>query len=175
MGLCKDMTWMFCQQLSNSQHCTSRSTLLMEESPTCTPHFRSLSLYYIPQSSQNHHTEILISCLSFKSKFIMHNAWVIEKTNTIAFTHECPSCFLGVSSAVSDHQSRVSAQIRPKKQTNSVAPSPRANYTDWANATFRRNLVPTFVDRGVSRGHRSGSPTVVYLSFLDRSHYFSFK
>jgi hypothetical protein len=28
--------------------------------------------------------------------------------------------------------------------------------------------VPTFVDRGVSRGQRGGSPTVVNLSFLDR-------
>jgi hypothetical protein len=35
--------------------------------------------------------------------------------------------------------------------------------------------VPTFVDRGVSRGQRSGSPTVVKLSFLDRSRDFSFK
>jgi hypothetical protein len=32
--------------------------------------------------------------------------------------------------------------------------------------------VPTFVDRGVSRGQRGGSPTVVYLSFLDRRSYF---
>jgi hypothetical protein len=53
---------------------------------------------------------------------------------------------------------------------NSVAPSPRANYTDWATATFRRNLVPTFVDIGVSRGHRGGSPTVVNLSFVDRMY-----
>jgi hypothetical protein len=60
-------------------------------------------------------------------------------------------------------------------KTNSVALSPRANYTDWATTTFRRNLVSTFVDRGVSRGQRGGSPTVVNLSFLDRSHYFSFK
>jgi hypothetical protein len=37
------------------------------------------------------------------------------------------------------------------------------------------NLVPTFVDRGVSRGQSSGSPTVVNLSFLDRSRYFSVK
>jgi hypothetical protein len=35
--------------------------------------------------------------------------------------------------------------------------------------------VPTFVDRGVSRGQRGGSPTIVNLSFLDRSRYFSFK
>jgi hypothetical protein len=36
-------------------------------------------------------------------------------------------------------------------------------------------LVPTFADRGVSRGQRGGSPTVVNLKFLDRSRYFSFK
>jgi hypothetical protein len=36
-------------------------------------------------------------------------------------------------------------------------------------------LVSTFVDRGVSRDQRGGSPTVVNLSFLDRSRYFSFK
>jgi hypothetical protein len=53
------------------------------------------------------------------------------------------------------------------KQTNSVALSPRANYTDRTTATCRRNLVSTFVDRGVSRGQRGGSPTVVNLSFLD--------
>jgi hypothetical protein len=54
------------------------------------------------------------------------------------------------------------------KKKNSVAFSPQANYTDWAIATCRRNLVPTFVDRGVSRGQRGGSPTVVNLSFLDQ-------
>jgi hypothetical protein len=36
-------------------------------------------------------------------------------------------------------------------------------------------LVPTSVARGVSRGQRGGSPTVVNLSFLDRSRYYSFK
>jgi hypothetical protein len=49
-----------------------------------------------------------------------------------------------------------------------VALSPQANYTDWATATCRRNLVLTFVDRGVLRGQRGGSRTVVNLSFLDR-------
>jgi hypothetical protein len=53
----------------------------------------------------------------------------------------------------------------------SVALSPRANYTVWATATCRRNLLPTFVDRGVSRGQRVGSPTVVNLSFIDWSRY----
>jgi hypothetical protein len=59
--------------------------------------------------------------------------------------------------------------IAYKKKTNSVALSTQANYTDWATANCQRNLVPAFVDRGVSRGQRSGSPTVVNLSFLDQS------
>jgi hypothetical protein len=44
-----------------------------------------------------------------------------------------------------------------------------------ATDTCWRNLVLTFVDRGVWHGQRGGSPTVVNLSFLDRSRYFSFK
>jgi hypothetical protein len=56
--------------------------------------------------------------------------------------------------------------------TNSVTLSPQTNYTDWATATCWGYLVPTFVDRGVSRDKRGGSPEVVSLSFLDRSRYF---
>jgi hypothetical protein len=67
------------------------------------------------------------------------------------------------------------SRVSSNKQTNSVALSPRANYTDRATATCQRNLVQTFVDRGVSRGQRGGSPTVVNLSFLDRSRYFFFQ
>jgi hypothetical protein len=62
-----------------------------------------------------------------------------------------------------------------KQKKNSLAISPRANYTNWATATCQRNLVSTFVDRGVSRGQRGRSPMVVNLSFLDWSRYFSFK
>jgi hypothetical protein len=51
---------------------------------------------------------------------------------------------------------------------NSVALSPLANYTDWSTATCRRNLVPTFADRGASRGQRGGSPTVVNLTILSQ-------
>jgi hypothetical protein len=51
----------------------------------------------------------------------------------------------------------------------------QANYTDWATATCRRNLVPTFAGRGVSRVQRGGSSTVVNLNFPDRSRYFSLK
>jgi hypothetical protein len=63
--------------------------------------------------------------------------------------------------------------LENKYKQNSVAFIPQANYTDWATATCWRNLVPTFADRVVSRGQRGGSPTVVNLSFLDRSRYFS--
>jgi hypothetical protein len=59
-----------------------------------------------------------------------------------------------------------------QKKTNFVTLSPPANYTAWATANCRWNLVPTFVDRGMSRGQRGESPTVVNLSFLDRSRYF---
>jgi hypothetical protein len=62
-----------------------------------------------------------------------------------------------------------------QQKTNSFALSPQAKYTDWATAICRRNLVPNFVDRGVSRGHCGGFPTVDNLSFLYRSRYFSFK
>jgi hypothetical protein len=43
-------------------------------------------------------------------------------------------------------------------------------------ATCRPSLLPTFfADRGESRGQSCGPRTVVNLSFLDRSRYFSFK
>jgi hypothetical protein len=56
-------------------------------------------------------------------------------------------------------------------KTNSVAFSPQANYTDWATATGRRILVPTFADRVVSHCQRGGSHTVVNLSVLERNRY----
>jgi hypothetical protein len=60
-------------------------------------------------------------------------------------------------------------------QANYVAFSSQANYTDSATAMCRRNLVPTFVGRGVSRGRRGRSRTVVNLSILHRSRYFYFQ
>jgi hypothetical protein len=63
--------------------------------------------------------------------------------------------------------------LQTNKETNSVASSPHANYTDWSNATSWRNLVPTFPDTGLSRGQDGESLAVVNLSFLDRSRYFS--
>jgi hypothetical protein len=51
-----------------------------------------------------------------------------------------------------------------QQQTNSMVLSPHVNYTDWATAACRRNLVPTFVDRGVSRGQGGGSLKAVNLS-----------
>jgi hypothetical protein len=65
--------------------------------------------------------------------------------------------------------------ISSEQKTNSVALSQQGNYTDRATATCQRNLVPTFADRGVSRGQCGESPRAVNLSFLERSRYFSFK
>jgi hypothetical protein len=64
--------------------------------------------------------------------------------------------------------------IQKQTKTYPVALTPQANYTDWSVVTCRRNLVPTFADRVVSRGQRGGSPTVANFSFLDRSRYFFF-
>jgi hypothetical protein len=43
------------------------------------------------------------------------------------------------------------------------------NSIDWATANGRRILVPTSVDRGVSRVQCGGTLTAINLSFLDRS------
>jgi hypothetical protein len=56
-----------------------------------------------------------------------------------------------------------------------MAFSQQANYTDWATATGRRILEPTFVDRRVSRGQRGGSLTAVNLSFLERGRHIFFQ
>jgi hypothetical protein len=47
-----------------------------------------------------------------------------------------------------------------------MAFSPQANYTDWATATRRWNLVTNSEDIGVKRGQRGGSSRslVVYLN-----------
>jgi hypothetical protein len=66
-------------------------------------------------------------------------------------------------------------QTNKQTKTNSVAFSPQANYTDWSTAMCWQNIVPTFVDRRVSRGQRGESPLVINHSFLDQSRYFSFK
>jgi hypothetical protein len=51
------------------------------------------------------------------------------------------------------------------KQSNSVAFSPQANYIDRTTAAGRRNLVPTFAARGVSRGQRRGPPRPLFSVF----------
>jgi hypothetical protein len=73
------------------------------------------------------------------------------------------------------HLLRQKGSLYKNNKTNSVALSPQANSTDWATATCRWNLVPTFADRGMSRGQHGVSPAVVNLSFLDRSRYFFFQ
>jgi hypothetical protein len=67
------------------------------------------------------------------------------------------------------------AQKMTLDKKNSMGFSPQVNYTDWETATCRRNLVPTFVDRGVLHGQCGGTPTAVNLSFLHRSCYFFFQ
>jgi hypothetical protein len=62
-----------------------------------------------------------------------------------------------------------------EQQKTSLAFSHQANYTDWAIAIGRRIIVPTLMDRELSRGQRGGKLMVFNLSFLDRSGYFFFQ
>jgi hypothetical protein len=65
-----------------------------------------------------------------------------------------------------------------KKKKNKQIPwpfFPQVNYTAWATATGRQNLVASFMDRRVLYGQHGGSSTAINLSFLYWRHYFSFK
>jgi hypothetical protein len=74
----------------------SRHIIVEEEPAYCSPHFESLFSYYIPQTSQNHQINILITYLIFRSEFIIHTASIIKKPSNTAFTHECTChAFLG--------------------------------------------------------------------------------
>jgi hypothetical protein len=98
----------------------------------------------------------------------------ISMTLTLMTTHATHhweiSPLQDTPSHASDHTINIGT-----KQRNSVALGLQTNYIDWADATGRRILVPTFVDRGVSRGQRGGNSKAVNLSFLDRSRYFFFQ
>ena len=53
--------------------------------------------------------------------------------------------------------------------------SPRGDYTDRAAAALSAKLVPTFADRGVSRGQRNGSPRPLVSVFWTGAATFLFK
>jgi hypothetical protein len=69
----------------------------------------------------------------------------------MAFLNSC------MGSCIIESVRNVTLKSAGNNKTNSVAFSAQANYTDSATATCRRNLVPTFADRGVSHGG-GGSP-----------------
>lgn len=68
----------------------------IKETVSHSSHFRSLSSYPIPQTSQNHQMKLFINCLTFRSEFLMHNASVIEIKNKQHCLHLLAllSCFL---------------------------------------------------------------------------------
>jgi hypothetical protein len=122
------------------------------------------------------HFLILNAVLQIQFHTLLNNTSMLNGCFTLGYSTLHTNCLVNL---LSTHIHIIihlgSIKFQPQQQTNSVALSLRANYTDWATATCRRNLVSTFVDSGVSRGQRGGSPMVVNLSFLDRSRYFSFK
>jgi hypothetical protein len=63
---------------------------------------------------------------------------------------------------------RISCLLQKKKKNKFRGPqSASERYRLSDRHLSPKFLVPTFVDRGVSRGQRGGSPTVVNLSFLN--------
>jgi hypothetical protein len=96
--------------------------------------------------------------------------WNLPSTST-TWTMDCSS-FSGASRGkwVSDTHRNTTEIITAVivgygLDINSVALSPQSNYTDRAIATCRRNIAPTFMDRGVSRGQRGGSPRTLISVF----------
>jgi hypothetical protein len=95
-------------------------------------------------------------------------------TSGISTSQKTP-CFTPLLKFIIHRQNRINGQSQALSKSSEPALSPQANYSDRRRPIVDEILVPTFVDRGVSRSQRGGSPTVVNLSFLDRSRYFSFK
>jgi hypothetical protein len=62
-----------------------------------------------------------------------------------------------------------------KQKLHSAAFGQQANYTDCATTAGRRILVPTFADRGVSRGQRRCSPRPVVSVFYTPAATLSFE
>ena len=58
--------------------------------------------------------------------------------------------------------------------TNTTPPWLQSASEPYRQSGRRRSakLVPTFADRGVSRGQRNGTPQPLNLCFLDRGRYF---
>jgi hypothetical protein len=65
--------------------------------------------------------------------------------------------------------------IPNQKKKNLCGPQSASELHRLSDCHLSTKFSAIFVDRGVSRGQCSRSPTVVNLSFLDRSRYFSFK
>jgi hypothetical protein len=76
---------------------------------------------------------------------------------------------------LSRHGSVTDCKCLQKKRNELRGPLSASELYRLRDRLLSEKLSVTFADIGVLRGQRGGSPTVVNLSFLDRSRYFSFK
>jgi hypothetical protein len=143
----------------------SMQCLLSVTETTITKHFL---IFYCPGIA----TMLLLTCTQLIWLHITTNLWILlicPKNSTLNY-----SCI----SFLSKEQPSVTSDMLYEIWilTNKQTPWPLVyERTIPSDRHLSTKLVPTFVDRGVSHGQRHASPTVVNLSFLDRSRYFSFK
>jgi hypothetical protein len=112
--------------------------------------------------------------------FLWWNHLMLPTCLACSLTQSVHSCRKSVSicQTMPTHPRRLYSPLLIEYYTqkeNSVALSPQANWPAEWPPLVGEILVSTLADRGVSCGQSSRSPTVINLSFLDQSHYFSFK
>jgi hypothetical protein len=105
-------------------------------------------------STSRHNSQVCQASLHVSTSH--HNLQVCEASLNVSTSHHnsqvCKHPFLCLPGVIISKYVKRTSMCLLNKQTNTVALGPQANYTDCSTATCRRNLVPTFVDRGVSRG-----------------------
>jgi hypothetical protein len=91
----------------------------------------------------------------------------VKRVIDFPFKLSQPSSVSVLPTLANGHHERICLDSKKNKQTPWSLVRERTIPTERP-PLVNEILVSTFVDRGVSRGQRGGSPTVVNLSFLDR-------
>jgi hypothetical protein len=127
----------------------------------CNSSLSSSSAYIDDTAVANDYLIVSVRFTSFG--YLRSQSEPVSRQRIDHFAHHSNGTGPGPRFATCDTQQCGTDHTSQFTPTNSVAFSPQSNYTDWATVSWWWNLVPTFADRGVSRGHRGGFPTVVNI------------